>query len=71
MFALKLTERAAHGDTRYAMRLRQIIFIGKASAEHHGATHDAIAQHKIDLARLGFLQSIRHTNPCRNSAGPR
>ena len=63
MFALKFTQGTAHGDARYPMRQRKIVFIGQPRAETKGSAHDPVAQDQIDLTRLGFLQPIRHYTP--------
>ena len=72
MLAFQFAERAANGHARHAMRRRQIVFIGKPRAESHRAADDAVAQHQINPACLGFLQPIRHLTPAsfaRQAAG--
>jgi len=70
MFALQFAKGAAHGDARYGVRQRQVVFSGQPCAETHGAAHDAVSQNQVDLPRLGFLQPVRHQKlPARRRPG--
>ena len=54
----ELAERAPHGDARNAVLRRQIILGGQPCAEAEGAAHDAVAQHQVDLLRLGLAEPV-------------
>ena len=59
-FARQLGQGAAHGDARDAMIAREVILSGKTRARRDGVAENAVAQHQVDLPRLGLAQSFCH-----------
>ena len=54
----EFAERAAHGDARYAVILRQFVLGRQLGAEAERAADDAVAQHQIDLLCLRLAEPV-------------
>ncbi len=67
--ARQFPERAAHGDARDAVMVRELVLGGQLGAEADRAAQDAVAQDQIDLLCLRFAEPVAHPAPLTSASG--